>query len=477
MEGRLKVNGAVLAWMLAGLVWMSGCGGPGNESSRGYDGVDNGTASSGYDDGKDGTALSGYDGGEDEKSSSGGGDEREKESDDFFGYGAGFGESGRVIYNCLWGWELSSPKCVMVETEKGIYRATAAENGSMEVLVSREFVEEVLEIGVLEYPNSRILLQQGETAVMLEKGSPIMRQGLNSQVLRCGPPAGEETVCLPLEAVCRGFGYRVRAVPQKGRICLEPENPYRSRRLPESYDYRKVGRGAKVRDQGSYGTCWSFASLTALETALRPKIAREFSADHMSLHNSFSLDQEDGGEYTMSMAYLLAWQGPVPESLDPYGDGVSPEGLEPEVHVQEIRILPSGDHEAIKKAVFFYGGGQSSLYTSITGSDSRSDYYKEETSSYCYRGEEVPNHDVVIVGWDDTYPRENFQEEPEGDGGFLCVSSWGGGFGGGRTRIVFYFFFFFFFFFFYFFFFFFCFFLWRGWVIYIFRWFFLCEHF
>lgn len=150
-----------------------------------------------------------------------------------------------MIYNCLWGWELSSPKCVMVETEKGIYRATAAENGSMEVLVSREFVEEVLEIGVLEYPNSRILLQQGETAVMLEKGSPIMRQGLNSQVLRCGPPAGEETVCLPLEAVCRGFGYRVRAVPQKGRICLEPENPYRSRRLPESYDYRKVGRGAR----------------------------------------------------------------------------------------------------------------------------------------------------------------------------------------------------------------------------------------
>lgn len=78
MEGRLKVNGAVLAWMLAGLVWMSGCGGPGNESSRGYDGVDNGTASSGYDDGKDGTALSGYDGGEDEKSSSGGGDERRR---------------------------------------------------------------------------------------------------------------------------------------------------------------------------------------------------------------------------------------------------------------------------------------------------------------------------------------------------------------------------------------------------------------
>lgn len=149
----------------------------------------------------------------------------------------------------------------------------------------------------------------------------------------------------------------------------------------------------------------------------------------MSLHNSFSLDQEDGGEYTMSMAYLLAWQGPVPESLDPYGDGVSPEGLEPEVHVQEIRILPSGDHEAIKKAVFFYGGVQSSLYTSITGSDSRSDYYKEETSSYCYRGRRFPT--MMWSLWDGTThtPGRIFRRSRRGTE-LSCASAAGGGFWG-----------------------------------------------
>ena len=44
----------------------------------------------------------------------------------------------------------------------------------------------------------------------------------------------------------------------------------------------------------------------------------------MSMHNNYTLGQDEGGEYTMSMAYLLGWQGPVWESEDPYGDGVSP---------------------------------------------------------------------------------------------------------------------------------------------------------
>ena len=31
--------------------------------------------------------------------------------------------------------------------------------------------------------------------------------------------------------------------------------------------------------------------------------------DHMSKHNHFLLGQDEGGEYTMSMAYLLSWAG------------------------------------------------------------------------------------------------------------------------------------------------------------------------
>lgn len=203
----------------------------------------------------------------------------------------------------------------------------------------------------------------------------------------------------------------------------------REQELPAAYDYRLNGRAPAIRDQGSLGTCWAFASLTALESTLLPEWDVTLSPDHMSLHNSFSLSQMQGGEYTMSMAYLLAWQGPVTEEEDPYGDGYSPEGLSPCFHVQEIQILPAKDYQAIKEAVYVQGGVQSSLYTSMTNGQTDSPYYNPQTSAYCYTGEEKPNHDSVIIGWDDHYPKENFSIEPEGDGAFICTNSWGTQFG------------------------------------------------
>ena len=200
-------------------------------------------------------------------------------------------------------------------------------------------------------------------------------------------------------------------------------------KLPSAYDYRKTGRAPQIGNQGSLGTCWAFASLTALESSLLPGKSMTFAVDHMSMHNSFLLGQDEGGEYTMSMAYLLAWQGPVLESQDPYGDGVSPDGLAPSVHVQEIQVLPSKDYEAIKRAVYLRGGVQSSLYTSMRDYQSQSVYYNRETNSYCYIGNEKPNHDSVIVGWDDNYSRENFNLDLAGDGAFICTNSWGEDFG------------------------------------------------
>ena len=82
----------------------------------------------------------------------------------------------------------------------------------------------------------------------------------------------------------------------------------------------------------------------------------------MSLRNSFQMDQNDGGDYTMSMAYLLSWQGPVLESEDPYGDSWSPEGLSPALHLQEIQILPEKNYEAVKEAVYLPEGSKLSLH-------------------------------------------------------------------------------------------------------------------
>ncbi len=203
----------------------------------------------------------------------------------------------------------------------------------------------------------------------------------------------------------------------------------RQKKLPPSYDYRKEGRAPGVKNQQDLGTCWAFASLGALESSLLPQESWDFSEDHMSRRNSFHMDQNAGGDYIMSLAYLLSWQGPVTEEEDPYHDGISPVGLKAAKHVQEVRILPEGDREAIKRAVLEQGGVQSSLYTSLKNSDSQSMYYQKEYAAYYYDGQEEANHDTVIVGWDDQYPKENFTILPPEDGAFLCVSSWGEEFG------------------------------------------------
>lgn len=218
-------------------------------------------------------------------------------------------------------------------------------------------------------------------------------------------------------------------VPSSGSHKDDGEEQKEKQKLPAAYDYRKAGRAPQIGNQGTLGTCWAFASLTALESSLLPQKPMTLAVDHMSMHNNFLLGQDEGGEYTMSMAYLLAWQGPVLESEDPYGDGFSPDGLSPCLHVQEIQVLPSKDYEAVKRAVYLQGGVQSSLYTSMRDYESQSVYYNRNTNSYCYIGNEKPNHDSVIVGWDDNYPRENFNMELEGDGAFICTNSWGEDFG------------------------------------------------
>ena len=199
--------------------------------------------------------------------------------------------------------------------------------------------------------------------------------------------------------------------------------------IPTKYDLRDRARVSAIRNQGTYGTCWSFAALSAMESVLLPEQDYQFSVDHMTLNNGFHLAQDDGGEYTMGMAYLASWKGPVFEKDDPYGDNKTNPDLTAVKHVQEMQIIDGKDYEKIKEAVFKYGGVQTSIYNSLKSSQSKSPYYDRRTSSYCYIGTEKPNHDVVIIGWDDSYSKENFNVDLEGDGAFICQNSWGDTFG------------------------------------------------
>lgn len=314
------------------------------------------------------------------------------------------------------GREVDSAKTSVLMTENGTFLIPAA------------LLADAFSVSAHFYDRERLLMERGAVrAEMRPDEKELSVNGVTFSLSGALERRGE-LLYVPAEAIERGFSYKMDWDAEENRLSAASMGNG-ERVLPYTYDYREAGRAPEVKNQGSLGTCWAFASLMALESRLLPEEHISFSEDHMSLNNSFQMLQNEGGEYTMSMAYLLAWQGPVPEREDPYGDGYSPPGLEAVKHVQEIQILPSKDYEAIKKAVFFCGGVQSSLYTSMVTGQSSSKYYNKEKGAYCYIGTAKPNHDIVIIGWDDNYPKENFNLDLEGDGAFICANSWGGEFG------------------------------------------------
>lgn len=277
------------------------------------------------------------------------------------------------------------------------------------------------------YENGNILIEKGSNSISLYTNSAAAN--INGQLVELKDKVQivSDKLYVPLGDIAQYINYDFvmnykTASASMARIAAEVE-------LPKHYDMRELGRVTPVRDQGLYGTCWAFASLAALETTLTPQENLMFSPDHMSLCNSFSLGQNEGGEYTMAIAYMASWQGPVYESDDPYGDGKTNPDLKARKHLEEAQILAPKDYVAIKEAIYKYGAVETSIYTQMKTANSWSGYYNRERATYYYNQEATCNHDIIIVGWDDDFPKEYFTITPENDGAFICKNSWGTEFG------------------------------------------------
>jgi len=313
---------------------------------------------------------------------------------------------------------------VSVNTKKNnIYMDEA-----MTLMIPYTIISDTFDCAVNLYSRLNLVIERGTNKISLSVDSSEMNVNDGVYMLKSSPKFIGDMLYVPLESVIQGFGYTYTWDMAANQATLINDNP-ENKNLPYSYSYVDANKMTTIKDQGRYGTCWAFAALTSLETTLLPEQRMTFAADHMSIANSFNLNQNEGGEYTMAIAYLTSWQGPVLEKDDPYGDGVTDESLSEVVHVQGAQIIEAKDFDTIKQMVYKYGGVQSSIYMSLTYSGSHSKYYNDKENAYCYIGENKPNHDVVIIGWDDNYPKENFNGDIESDGAFICQNSWGTEFG------------------------------------------------
>ncbi len=225
--------------------------------------------------------------------------------------------------------------------------------------------------------------------------------------------------------------------------------------LPESYDLRDYGRVPRVENQGSYGTCWAFAANSSAESGIIKQFPSiSLSKAHLAWFSYAGLAESElyerardysssifdfGGSYIVSAAAMSAWKGPVLSDKLPYSaiddynmDLSSFEDLryDADFHLQDVLFVPSDksnselNSDLLKSTIIEYG-------CTTIDYNSSDEYYNYKTNShYCY-DDQISNHAVLVVGWDDNYPKENFNSDhqPEHNGAWLIENSWGADYG------------------------------------------------
>ena len=238
-----------------------------------------------------------------------------------------------------------------------------------------------------------------------------------------------------------------------------------------------------VRDQDPFGTCWTFSVIAANEGYLikNKSKPRSINLSERALcyfmyclkgindplgntlgdYNAPIIPKDNikniydvGGSAFESAIFLANWGTPVDESRAPYSElekmgekadltdavhkGV--DRLNDDLcydagfHLQNFRLIK--DSDGIKKAIKD-NGIISAGYYHDTGSRNkkRINFYNQYTHAYnsgSYHAG-TTNHIISIIGWDDNFSRDNFNEacRPENNGAWLIRNSWGSEWGEG----------------------------------------------
>lgn len=223
--------------------------------------------------------------------------------------------------------------------------------------------------------------------------------------------------------------------------------------LPKAYDLRAQGLVPPVGNQNPYGTCWTFSALGSAESGLIEQFPHiSLSNIHLAWFSNYGKEEQEffwykygdgeidhlnsGGNDQMAVGTMAAWKGPVSSSLVPYDQTTVDESLRysADYHLQDAYYLPSGifwsdasdppytDSDTVKQ-IMMEGRAVSISYA--VGDDNL--YYSTDNAAVYCDTYSPPNHAVLIAGWDDDYPKENFNEacRPEHDGAWLIRNSWG----------------------------------------------------
>ena len=235
--------------------------------------------------------------------------------------------------------------------------------------------------------------------------------------------------------------------------------------LPVRYDSRENGIATEVIDQGSANMCWAITATELLTMNLQQKNlqAVAFSPAHLAWFAHRSLVYSDdrtagdgtlvsdpflhGGNWLDAAAALSSWNGPALESQFPFdGQNLSSMGNYSDAERKKSEAVLTGavcyyskeinspcdisaqQMNSVKQAILREGGVQLSFYSAV------GNYHMGTQATAYYQNSQFrTNHAVVVVGWDDSFSKQNFSSscQPPADGAWLCKNSWGDDWGDG----------------------------------------------
>jgi len=200
----------------------------------------------------------------------------------------------------------------------------------------------------------------------------------------------------------------------------------------------------RTRNQYSYGTCWAHAATACAEMDLVTNhgVGKDIDLSELQLtwfayHTGNELPGLDGdnimsgtkhyldagGNIVYSMHTMAQWKTftyeqnlpytyvtsnksyIVPSNYNNYHDGAQ---------LRNVRYLNiKTDRNSVKQAIMEQGSVYISYYY-------ESKYYNTATNMYCFNGNHITNHDIVIVGWNDSkgawLARNSWDETTSGNG-------------------------------------------------------------
>lgn len=210
----------------------------------------------------------------------------------------------------------------------------------------------------------------------------------------------------------------------------------------ETYNANEEEFVTEVKNQRNTSLCWAFSLASNLETSLLTREQKYYDLSEEQLayfwanrvndplgntpNDKITRTQSDyhgTGNGRVASFFLSTWSGMTTEEKVPFQSSAVtwPDSLAYDTSAyMEDAIFSQYTVERTKQLLMEYNSVSAMIYM-------LDNYYYPDTASYSCPQSGLVNHAVTIVGWDDTYSKENFPSASgvKNDGAWIVKNSYG----------------------------------------------------